>query len=191
MQRPNIFHQIHTKVSIKNIYTFLFFTTLILISFVYMSCGNPLEPVDSEEEAQVKSELKDRSFRQFDPSKDAGKRKGVIIDFFDGEGQIISLWAQYAEGETALKEWEIFAKDYRVEKAGSEYRIYFEEPRSRQILPNECENCLETAGISISIRNLYNSEKIQFKLNDEDGILPAPFPVFKSWTNFNEDEYFD
>ncbi|MDE0313407.1 MAG: hypothetical protein OXM61_00765 [Candidatus Poribacteria bacterium] len=191
MQRPNIFYQIYTKVSKKNISTFLFFTTLILISFVYMSCGNPLEPVDSEEEARVKSELKDRSFRQFDPSKDAQKRKGVILDFFDGEGQIISLWAQYAEGETALKEWEILAKDYRVEKAGSEYRIYFEEPRSRQILPNECENCLETAGISISIRNLYNSEKIQFKLNDEDGILPAPFPVFKSWTNFNEDEYFD
>ncbi len=191
MQRPNILHQIYKKVSIKNISTFLRYAILVLIAFVYMSCGNPLEPVDSEEEAQVKSELKDRSFRQFDPSKDAEKRKGVILDFFDREGQIISLWAQYAEGETALKEWEIFAKDYRVEKAGSEYRIYFEEPRSRQILPNECENCLETAGISISIRNLYNSEKIQFKLNDEDGILPAPFPVFKSWTNFNEDEYFD
>ena len=191
MQRPNIFHQIYTKVSIINISTFLFSAILILVSFVYMSCGNPLEPVDSEEEARVKSELKDRSFRQFDPSKDAGKHKGVILDFFDREGQIISLWAQYAEGETALKEWEIFAKDYRVEKAGSEYRVYFEEPRSRQILPNECDNCLETEGISISLRNLYNSEKIQFKLNDEDNILPAPFPVFKSWTNFNEDEYFD
>ncbi len=191
MQRPNILHQIYKKVSIENISTFLFSAILILISFVYMSCGNPLEPVDSEEEAQVKSELKDRSFRQFAPSKDAMKRKGVILDFFDGEGQIINLWAQYAEGDTALKEWEIFAKDYRVEKAGSEYRIYFQEPRSRQILPNECNNCLETEGISISIRNLYNSEKIQFKLNDEDGILPSPFPVFKSWTNFNEDVYFD
>lgn len=191
MQRPNIWFQISHKVSIKNISTFLYYAILILIAFVYMSCGNPLEPVDSEEEAQVKSELKDRSFRQFAPSKDAVKRKGVILDFFDGEGQIISLWAQYAEGDTALKEWEIFAEDYRVEKAGSEYRIYFEEPRSRQILPNECDNCLEIEGISISIRNLYNSEKIQFKLNDEDDILPAPFPVFKSWTNFNEDEYFD
>ncbi|MDE0087917.1 MAG: hypothetical protein OXU23_19495 [Candidatus Poribacteria bacterium] len=190
MQRPNIFHQIYTKVCITNISTFLCSAILILVSFVYMSCGNPLEPVDSEEEARVKTELKDRSFRQFDPSKDAMKRKGVILDFFDGEGQIISLWAQYAEGETALNEWEIFAKDYRVEKAGSEYRIYFDEPSSRQILPNECENCLETAGISVSIRNLYNREKIQFKLNDEDDILPSPFPVFKSWTNFNEDEYF-
>jgi len=191
MQRPNILHPIYKKVSIKDISTFLFYAILVLIAFVYMSCGNPLEPVDSEEVERVKSELKDRSFRQFAPSKDAVKRKGVILDFFDGEGQIISLWAQYAEGDTALKEWEVFAEDFRVEKAGSEYRIYFQEPSSRQILPNECENCIETEGISISIRNLYNSEKIQFKLNDKDNILPAPFPVFKSWTNFNEDEYFD
>lgn len=191
MQRPNTLHQIYHKASIKNTSPFLFSTLLILISFVYMSCGNPLEPVDSEEEERVKSELKDRSFRQFDPSKDAGKRKGVILDFFDSEGQIINLWAQYAEGETALNEWEIFANDYRVEKAGSEYRIYFENPLSHQILPNECDNCIETERISISIRNLFDSEKIQFKLNDEDNILPSPFPVFKSWTNFNEDEYFD
>ncbi len=139
----------------------------------------------------MKSALKDRSFRQFAPSKEAMKRKGVILDFFDSESQIISLWAQYAEGETALKEWEIFAKDYRVEKAGSEYRLYFTTPHSHQILPNECDNCIETAGISISIRNLFDNEKIEFKLNDGDDILPSPFPVFKSWTRFNEDEYFD
>jgi hypothetical protein len=191
MQRPNILSQIYHKVCITNITTLLLSAILILISFIYVSCGNPLEPVDSEEEERVKSELKDRSFRQFAPSIDALKRKGVILDFIDGEGQIISLWAQYAEGDTALREWEIFAKDYRVEKAGSEYRLYFNTPRSHQILPNECDNCIETEGISISIRNLFDSEKIQFKLNDEDGILPSPFPVFNSWTNFNEDEYFD
>ncbi|MDE0636741.1 MAG: hypothetical protein OXI43_12960 [Candidatus Poribacteria bacterium] len=191
MKRPNILHQIYQNVSITNTVTFLFSVILILISLAYISCSNPLEPVDSEEEKRVKSALKDRSFRQFDPSKDAGKRKGVILDFFDSENKIITLWAQYAEGETALKEWEIFAKDYRVEKAGSEYRLYFTTPRSHQILPNECDDCIETAGISISIRNLFDSEKIQFKLNDADKILPSPFPVFKSWTRFNEDEYFD
>lgn len=188
MKRPNILHQIYQPVSIAN--TFLFFAILILIPFVYVSCGNPLEPVDSEEEERVKSALKDRSFRQFAPSKEAVKRKGVILDFFHSEGKIINLRSQYAEGETALKEWEIFAKDYRVEKAGSEYRLYFTTPHSHQILPNECDNCIETAGISISIRNLFDSKKIEFKLNDEDDILPLPFPVFKSWTRFNEDEYF-
>ena len=50
---------------------------------------------------------------------------------------------------------------------------------------------IETAGISISIRNLFNSEKIQFKLNDPDSSLPTPFPVFESWTSFSEDEHFE
>ena len=166
---------------------------LIMLTVVFLSaCASPLEPVDSAEEEKVKSELHDRSFRQFDPEKDASKRKAVIIDFFDDtEGNIIRLWAQYAEGDYALKEWEIFAKDYSVKKGGSEYRLYFEKPNSYQNLPSKCNDCIETKGISISIRNLYNEEKIQFKINDENKSLPAPFPVFKSWTKFNEDEYFD
>ena len=191
MQNINFFNQINLKVSIKNITMCFLSVILILTCFFTISCGNPLEPVDSEEEERVKSELEDRSFRQFDPSKDAAKRKGIILDFFDERNKIISLWAQYAEGDTALKEWEIFADDYRVEKAGSEYRLYFDTPRSHQNLPTKCDNCIETEGISILIRNLFDSEKIEFKMNDEDNKLPSPFPVFKSWTRFNEDEYFD
>ena len=126
---------------------FIFMFTCLILS----SCAdNPLQPVSSEEEQWIKAELDDRSFRQFDPSKDADKRKGVIINFFDGVG----LWAQYAEGMYALNEWEILSDDYRIEKAGSEYRIYFEAPRSEQILPTQCDNCVETTGISISIQNL-------------------------------------
>ena len=191
MQNINFFNQINLKVSIENITVCFLSVILILTCFFTISCGNPLEPVDSEEEERVKSELEDRSFRQFDPSKDAAKRKGIILDFFDERNKIISLWAQYAEGDTALKEWEIFADDYRVEKAGSEYRLYFDTPRSHQNLPTKCDNCIETEGISILIRNLFDSEKIEFKMNDEDNKLPSPFPVFKSWTRFNEDEYFD
>lgn len=191
MRKPNFFNQIRLNINKKEVTTLFLSVILILISLAYISCGNPLEPVDSEEEERVKSELKDRSFRQFAPSKGAVKRKGVILDFFDSEGKITSLWSQYSEGDTALNEWEIFAKDYRVEKAGSEYRLYFYTPRSHQIFPNECDNCIEMAGISISISNLFDSEKIEFKLNDEDSSLPSPFPVFKSWTRFDEDEYFD
>ena len=164
----------------------LTFTCLMLTS-----CENPLQPVSSEEEQRIKAELDDRSFRQFDPSfdpsKDANKRKGVILDFFKG----ISLWAQYSEGMYALSEWEILSDDYRIEKAGSEYRIYFEAPRSTQILPTQCDNCLETTGISISIQNLFDSEKIRFKLNINNDNFPRPFPIFESWTEFSEDEYFD
>ena len=181
MQNITFFNQINLKVRIKNITVFFSSVILILTCFFTISCGNPLEPVDSEEEERVKSELEDRSFRQFDPSKDAAKRKGIILDFFDERNKIISLWAQYAEGDTALKEWEIFADDYRVEKAGSEYRLYFNTPRSHQNLPTECDNCIETEGISISIRNLFDSEKIEFKLNDNDNSLPSPFPVFKQY----------
>ena len=126
---------------------FIFMFTCLILS----SCAdNPLQPVSSEEEQRIKAELDDRSFRQFDPSKDADKRKGVIINFFDGVG----LWAQYAEGMYALNEWEILSDDYRIEKAGSEYRIYFEAPRSVRTLPTQCDNCIETTGISISIQNL-------------------------------------
>lgn len=160
---------------------------LAFICLTLFSCTNPFLPVDSDEEQLVKAELKDRSFRQFDPSKDAKKRKAVILDFFSG----VSLWAQYAEGNTALSEWEIFSDDYRVEKSDSEYRIYFQSPRSAQILPTQCDNCIGTSGISISIQNLFDSEKIRFKLNIDNADFPRPFPIFESWTKFQEDEYFD
>ena len=93
---------------------------------------------------------------------------------------------KYAEGNYAINEWEIRANDYLIERAGdgSEIKIYFIEPSSTRILPNRCENCIETAGISISIRNVFDSEKIAFKLNDPDNSLPSPFPVFQSWTKF-------
>ena len=158
---------------------------LMFTYLIFSSCAdNPLQPISSEEEQRIKAELDDRSFRQFAPSKDADKRKAVIINFFNG----VSLWAQYAEGMYALSEWEILSDDYRIEKAGSEYRIYFEAPRSAQILPTECDNCIETTGISISIQNLFDSEKIRFKLNINNDNFPRPFPIFESWTKFNEDE---
>ena len=157
------------------------------ICLILFSCANPFLPVASDEAELVKAALEGRSFRQFDPSKDANKRKGVILDFFKG----ISLWAQYAEGNTALSEWEILADDYNVEKSGSEYRIHFQSPRSVQILPTQCDNCIGTSGISISIRNVFDGEKIRFKLNIESDDFPRPFPIFESWTKFNEDEYFE
>lgn len=173
------------KVNTKTYFLpFIFMFTCLILS----SCAdNPLQPVSSEEEQQIKAELDNRSFRQFGPSKDADKRKGVILDFFNG----VSLWAQYAEGPYALNEWEILSDDYRIEKAGSEYRIYFEAPRSQQILPTECDDCIETTGISISIQNLFDSEKIRFRLNINNDNFPRPFPIFESWTKFNEDEYFE
>ena len=157
---------------------------------VFASCDNiPFEMISASEEDSIKAVLNDRSFRQFDPDVDASPRKGVILDFFNGVG----LWAQYAEGNYAINEWEIRANDYRVERAGdgSEIKIYLIEPSSTRTLPTRCENCIDTAGISISIRDVFDSKRIRFKLNDPDKSLPSPFPVFQSWTKFREDEYFE
>ena len=161
------------------------------------SCGgkDPVQPgpVSAEKEQQIKAALQDRSFRQFDPSVDASPRKGVVLDFFDG----ITLWAQYAEDGHAVDEWQISAADYRLEEAGNakfqgaEFVIRFEDPGSSQLFPEECEDCIPTGGFSISVRNVFDSERISFRLNDEKNQLPPPFPVFGSWTRFREDEYFE
>ena len=183
------------------IHTGLMFIALVFTLSVLASCDNiPIEMISNEvetdfeligevEAAEIKAVLNDRSFRQFDPDVDASPRKGVILDFFNG----VSLWAQYAEGNYAINEWEIRANDYRIERAtdGSEIKIYFIEPSTARTLPNRCENCIDTAGISISIRDVFDSERIAFKLNDPNDSLPSPFPVFQSWTKFREDEYFE
>lgn len=191
MIKNNLLDKTHIRFNFLNLIVSGISTISILLCLFLISCVNPLDPVDEEEEERVKAELEDRSFRQFAPSKDALKRKGVILDFFDSERQKINLWAQYSEGDTALNEWEIVATDYRVEKGDSEYRLYFESPSSHQNLPNQCKNCIEHEGISISVRNLFDKEKIEFRLNDPNASLPTPFPIFHSWTKFSEDEYFD
>ena len=164
-------------------------TPIVLLCAVLLlsACGGgQLMPVDEAEEKRIKAELHGRSFRQFEPSVDASLRKGVVLSFFDEVG----LWAQYAEGDQAVDEWEIFADDYRVERAGdsSEFTIYFSEPTSVQEFPAKCRNCIPTSGFSISVRNVFDKEKIEFRLNDRENGFPRPFPIFESWTEFREDE---
>ena len=164
--------------------------TLISVLAIMLSCGGSAqEPISGLEEERIKSELSGRSFRQFEPSKDASPRKGVILDFFKG----IRLWAQYAEDGQAKYEWEIYSTDYRIESRGgdSQIEVLFVNPNSTQGFPTECEDCIETSGLSISIRDIFDSERISFKVNDPEGGLPLPFPVFDGWTKFEEDEYFE
>ena len=132
-------------------------------------------------------ELADRSFRQFEPHVDGDPRKGVILDFFGP----LSLWAQYARGGHAVNEWEIVADDYRVERAGSGQMVtlYPVAPRTLQRLPTECSACIDVTGVSVSVRNVFDPDRIVFRLNDPDGVLPLPFPAFAQWTEFREDEW--
>ena len=146
-------------------------------------------PVTAADDTMVRAELQDRSFRQFEPHVDGDPRRGVIVSFFGP----LSLWAQYAEGRYALNEWEITSREYRIEKHGdtSEVTLYFVDPRSSQGLPTKCDNCIDTAGVSISIRNYEDRGSADIKINDPDNVLPSPFPVFDSWTEFREDEIVD
>ena len=157
---------------------------LLLIACAEVATSDPLTTL---EVAAVKAELADRSFRQFEPHVDGDPRKGVILDFFGP----LSLWAQYAEGGHARNEWEIVADDYRVERAGSGQMVtlYPVAPRTRQQFPTECVACIDVTGVSVSVRNVFDPDRIAFRLNDPDGVLPLPFPVFARWTEFREDEW--
>ena len=146
-----------------------------------------VEPVPASALAErITAALADRSFREFDPSRDAEVRKAVILDFFSG----VELWAQYAEGDRALVEWQIRADSYRVEgdPDGSEVTLYFVDPKGSQILPAECATCVGSKNVSISVMNVFDPARIAFKVNDPYGVLQSPFPVFNSWTRFSEDE---
>ena len=150
--------------------------------------GYTPEPVDQEALERMADELEGRSFRQFHPSLDASPRRGVILDFHDG----LRMWAQYAEDGYAVQEWEIRADKYRVESTadGSGIVLIPEGVTSEQEFPDPCLDCVPTAGVSISVRDVLDDDEIAFRINDPDSVLPEPFPVFDSWTRFREDEIF-
>ena len=131
----------------------------------------------------VIQELEGRSFRQFDPSVDGRPRKAVVLDFSNG----MSLWAQYAE-DVPSHEWEIYSREVLVEVIGNVATFTMVDPRSRQQFPSQCELCIPTDGVSVSVRGVLRSDEIAFRLNDPKGVLPPPFPVFGTWTRFDEDE---
>lgn len=103
------------------------------------------------------------------------------------------IWAQYSENQHAVDEWEINWQNYRVEKHGSfsEITIHPENVKSGRNLPVNCEDCIRTSGVSVSIRKVFDAEMISFRVNDPGEVLPSPFPAFGSWTKFQEDEIFE
>lgn len=150
--------------------------------------GRPPLPVDPETLDRMAAELEGRSFRQFHPSLDGNPRSGVILDFTDG----FSLWAQRAEDGRAVHEWEITAANFRIESTAepSEFVLFPETVTSERQFSDPCLDCIPTAGISVSVRDVLDEERIAFRINDPDRVLPSPFPLFGAWTRFNEDEVF-
>jgi len=148
----------------------------------------PAEPVDRQALEVSAAGLEERSFRQFEPSVDATRRKGVILDFHDG----ISIWGQYAEDGYAIDEWEIRADSYRVESTadGSGIVLIPEDVASEREFPDRCSDCIPAAGVSVSVRDIFDGDRIAFRIDDPNNVLPSPFPVFTTWTRFSEDEIF-
>ena len=110
----------------------------------------------------------------------------MVLDFHDG----FATWAQYAEDEYAVYEWEIIADGFRVESTADRSGIVLFPAgvTSMQQFPDSCSDCIPTAGVSISVRDVLGDE-IAFRIDDPNNALPLPFPVFSSWTRFDEDEY--
>ena len=153
--------------------------------------GPPDTPLDAGQSQLIREELEGRSFRQFDPSRDGSPRKAVILDF-SGESRV-SVWAQFAEDDRAIHEWEIVSEDFRLTGSadGSEVTAVLGLSRSERILPSPCRDCIDATGVSIGIRDVFDPDRIAFRITDPEGVLPLPFPVFGSWTDFEEDEYYE
>ena len=102
------------------------------------------------------------------------------------------MWAQYAEDEHAVYEWQITAGSYRVEPTADESGItlILESVTSIQQLPDRCSDCIPVSGVSISVTDVFDNDGTAFRIDDPNNVLPLPFPVFDSWTRFREDEVF-
>lgn len=134
----------------------------------------------------VEEHLTGRLFRLFEPGKDADPRKAVVIDLSDG----LRLWAQYAEGRRAISEWEIIAEEYWVKSLGSKSPATLIPvfPKSHQLLPTECRDCIDASGVIIEARNVFDPDRVEFRVHDPHRVLPSPFPIVGDWTRFQEDE---
>lgn len=166
----------------------------IIIGVTVLGCTSddnstePFEPIGIENADKIKLLMNNRSFRQFSPGVDASPRKGVVISFFSREDSKLSLWAQFAEGNVAVSEWEIKATDYEVSKdRDSEvYKFEFKGITTERILPDKCVDCIAVDTISLLVQNPFDAEQMLFRI-ETNADLPSPYPIFTSWTKFSED----
>ncbi len=166
----------------------------VIIGVTIVACNSDdnatevFEPTSAENADRIKLLMNNRSFRQFSPGVDASPRKGVVISFFSREDSKLSLWAQFAEGNVAISEWEIKATAYEVLKnRDSEiYKFKFKGITTEQMLPNKCADCIPVDTISLLVQNPSDAEQIRFRI-ETNADLPSPYPIFTSWTKFSED----
>jgi len=168
----------------------------LLLPVSLSSCDNPLnldlfswQLVSPQDAARIRAYLDGRVFRQSDPSRNAETRKSIVIDFNHG----LTMRGQYIKGGNIIDDWSVRQDVYWMEKAHGEpvYRFEWRSPTVRRLLPEECEDCIDTSGLTILVRDYHKRDGILFALWDSAGLVPSPLPVFDGWTRFAEDARHD
>lgn len=99
---------------------------------------------------------------------------------------------KYSERGRALGEWELVSSDYRIEQAGGGLIVTNHPPRrARNAAPCRCRDCAGSSGVPVAIQNVLDADRIRFRVDDLQRRSPPPFPVFRSWTRFEEDIHYD
>lgn len=70
-------------------------------------------------------------------------------------------------------------------------RIRFASPRSERSFPAARTDCVGSPRVSVAIQDVFHADRIRFRVDDLQDRWPSPFPVFRSWTRFEEDIDYD
>ncbi|MCY3808267.1 MAG: hypothetical protein OXG58_02330 [Gemmatimonadetes bacterium] len=166
----------------------------LLLAAAVLGCNVPVRPLDYSWEfldipeiQRLESTMNGRAFRQSDPSADAVHRKTVEIDFRRGE---LAVRARQLEGGQVVAEWSVSGPVYWIEKAVEDaiHKLHIRNGVVERTHPEECTDCIDVRGMSVLIHRYHLDDELRFALWDSIGHLPAPFPVFQSWTSFEEIE---
>lgn len=165
----------------------------LLLTAAVIGCSVPVDPLqyrwwflNFDEIAQLEFAMGGRVFRQSDPSADAVHRKTVEIDFRGG----LALRAQQLEEGQVVAEWSVSGPGYLIEKALDQaiHKLHIYDAVVERTSPEECTDCIDVRGLSVLIHRYHLDDDLRFVLWDSIGHLPPPFPVFESWTSFEEIE---
>ena len=166
----------------------------LLLTAAVLGCSVPVKPLEYSwrflelvEIQRLESVMSGRVFRQSDPSSDAMVRKTIEIHF---RGRGLAVRAQQLEGGQVVAEWSVSGPVYWIEKAVDEaiHKLHIGEAVVERTRPEECTDCIDVRGMSVLVHRYHLDDELRFALWDSIGHLPPPFPVFESWTSFEEIE---
>lgn len=178
----------------------LFLRAILLVSLIVVVAYSPegfdnLLPrtprkLSAEHMALLKQELSGRSFRRLIPSIDADQRTAVILDFHQG----MRIQVQLSEERISVFECEFGTEAMQAEAGPSASGVTLLFAGTANIhddISINCESRDRLEAVSVSIRNLFDRDRMRFRLNDPHQALPAQFLILGSWAEYPEDEVVD